>query len=206
MPKLKKISPVGNKERPSDKLREACEKRAGIYPAKLLDYYSCTRTRRFCLEQRCKLREVCWRRWWDCQINLSRRGHLPRQGHRSCLQPPLQPPSRFGPRENGCSLPHHARPRPRLDVPPAATRHARQADRVRREKGYKWSAAAAAPSKNCLWYAVGCMVGCDSCSLEGKEMWPTPAHVDCKPGFWRVPPGNFRSRCGAPCPPRNLEH
>jgi len=33
---------------------------------------------------------------------------------------------------------------------------------------------------NCLWYQVGCLVGCDDCSLDGKEMYPTPYAVHCK--------------------------
>ena len=41
----------------------------------------------------------------------------------------------------------------------------------------------------CLWYQVGCMVGCDTCSLDGKEMWPTPESVHCKRNGTPVAPG-----------------
>jgi len=41
----------------------------------------------------------------------------------------------------------------------------------------------------CLWYQVGCLVGCDECSLDGKEMWPTPASVQCARNGTAVPEG-----------------
>jgi len=56
-------------------------------------------------------------------------------------------------------------------------------------KGGKKYCDAGCSHEACLWYQVGCMVGCDECSLDGKEMWPTPAHVSCKRNGSLVPPG-----------------
>ena len=33
---------------------------------------------------------------------------------------------------------------------------------------------------SCLWYNVGCMSGCDSCSLEGKILYIEPSDVGCE--------------------------
>ena len=43
--------------------------------------------------------------------------------------------------------------------------------------------------ESCPGYQVGCMVGCDECSLQGKEMWPTPQRVSCKINGTAVPAG-----------------
>ncbi len=74
-----------------------------------------------------------------------------------------------------------------MSLPPPRGMHGKPIECVEK-KGYKWCDAGCT-EQNCLWYAVGCMVGCDSCSLEGKEMWPTPAHVSCKRNGTAVPPG-----------------
>lgn len=38
---------------------------------------------------------------------------------------------------------------------------------------------------SCLWYQIGCFVGCGTCSMTGKDLYPTPGDLDkaghCKP-------------------------
>ncbi|EOD31321.1 hypothetical protein EMIHUDRAFT_232105 [Emiliania huxleyi CCMP1516] len=75
-----------------------------------------------------------------------------------------------------------------MAVPPPRGMHGRPIECFTK-KGGKRYCNAGCPEENCLWYQVGCMVGCDDCSLEGKQMWPTPADVQCKRNGSLVPPG-----------------
>ena len=64
-----------------------------------------------------------------------------------------------------------------MAVPPPRSMHGKPIHCYHKEG--KEHCNAGCTEQNCLWYQVGCMVGCDSCLLEGKSMWPTPADVRC---------------------------
>ena len=78
-----------------------------------------------------------------------------------------------------------------MALPPPRAMHGKPIDCNGTSKNppYAKQCNAGCTEQNCLWYQVGCMVGCDTCSLEGKEMWPEPSHVQCTRNGTLVPPG-----------------
>ena len=75
-----------------------------------------------------------------------------------------------------------------MSLPPPRTMHGKPIDCYNKSSGEVCNAGCSHSS--CLWYQVGCMVGCDECSLEGKGMYPTPHDVQCKRGGAPVPKGD----------------
>ena len=76
-----------------------------------------------------------------------------------------------------------------MAVPPPRAMHGKPIACGPNPKTGEQSCDAGCTEQACLWYQVGCMVGCDTCSLTGKEMWPTPEHVQCTQNGTAVPPG-----------------
>ena len=77
-----------------------------------------------------------------------------------------------------------------MSLPPPRTMHGKPIECYNKSSGEVCNAGCSHSS--CLWYQVGCMVGCDECSLEGKGMYPTPHDVQCKRGGAPVPKGSSR--------------
>ena len=64
-----------------------------------------------------------------------------------------------------------------LSLPPPRAMHGKPVECHHKAKGTYCNAGCTEDA--CLWYQVGCMVGCDECSLEGKSLYPTPYDVNC---------------------------